>query len=50
VYSVDGRGDIPLPLGRYQVTVSRGIEWTTAQEEIEMTATGAKLAAQPLTR
>lgn len=46
VFSVDGTGVIPLPLGTYDVTISRGIEWTIATQRIEMTATGLKLAAQ----
>lgn len=46
VYSVDGTGVIPLPLGTYDVTISRGIEYTIATQRITMTATGIKLAAQ----
>lgn len=46
VYSVDGTGTIPLPLGSYDVTISRGIEWTIATQRVVMTATGARLAAQ----
>ncbi len=36
VFSVDGRGEIPLPLGIYDVTASRGIEWTITTTRIEM--------------
>lgn len=46
VFSVDGTGVIPLPLGTYDVTISRGIEWTIATQRIEMTATGRTLVAQ----
>ncbi|MBA2544864.1 MAG: PHP domain-containing protein [Deltaproteobacteria bacterium] len=46
VYSVDGRGEIPLPLGTYDITVSRGIEWTISTQRLEMTAAGAKLGAK----
>ncbi len=44
VFSVDGTGEIPLPLGTYDVTASRGIEWTITTTRIEMTAAGGKLA------
>jgi hypothetical protein len=46
VFSVDGTGVIPLPLGTYDVTISRGIEWTIATQRIAMTASGLELAAQ----
>jgi hypothetical protein len=46
VFSVDGTGSVPLPLGTYDITVSRGIEWTISTQRIEITPAGAKLAAQ----
>jgi hypothetical protein len=46
VFSLSGVGVVALPLGTYDVTFSRGIEWTIATQRITMTTTGVELHAK----
>src|SRR5664279_4904736 len=46
VFSLSGVGVIALPVGTYDVTFSRGIEWTIATQRITMTTTGVELHAK----
>jgi hypothetical protein len=46
VFSLSGVGVIALPVGTYDVTFSRGIEWTIATQRIAMTPTGVELHAK----
>src|SRR6185295_15501695 len=43
VFTIDGNGAIPVALGTYDVTASRGLEWTIAKQRIEVTAAGAEV-------
>jgi hypothetical protein len=38
VYSETGRGERPVPPGRYHVTVGRGIEYTAVEKDVEIVA------------
>jgi hypothetical protein len=40
VFSIDGAGSIPVPIGKYKITFSRGIEWTIQTLEAEVSAAG----------
>jgi hypothetical protein len=46
VFSLSGVGVVALPIGTYDVTFSRGIEWTIATQRITMTTTGVELHAK----
>lgn len=46
VFSLSGVGVIELPVGTYDVTFSRGIEWTIATQRITMTTRGVELHAK----
>ena len=46
VFSLSGVGVVALPLGTYDVTFSRGLEWTIATQRITMTTTGVELHAK----
>jgi hypothetical protein len=46
VFSLSGVGVVALPVGTYDVTFSRGIEWTIATQRITMTTTGVELHAK----
>ena len=43
VFSLGGVGVVGMPLGTYDVTVSRGLEWTIQTQRITMTAAGVEL-------
>ena len=46
VFSLGGVGVVGLPLGTYDITVSRGPEWTIQTQRITMTAAGLELHAR----
>jgi hypothetical protein len=46
VFSLGGVGVLPLPTGTYDVTFSRGIEWTIVTQRITLTTTGVELRAR----
>jgi hypothetical protein len=46
VFSLSGVGVIALPIGTYDITFSRGIEWTIATQRITMTTAGVELHAK----
>jgi len=46
IFSLAGVGVVPLPVGTYDVTVSRGIEWTIATQRITMTTAGVEVRAR----
>ena len=46
VFSLAGVGVIALPVGTYDITFSRGIEWTIATQRVTMTPTGVELHAK----
>jgi hypothetical protein len=46
VFSLSGVGVVALPFGTYEVTVSRGIEWTTQRQRVTIRASGAELHAK----
>ena len=43
VFTLSGVGVVALPYGTYQVTISRGIEWTIHSERVTIRAAGAEL-------
>jgi hypothetical protein len=43
VFSIDGAGAIPVPIGKYKITFSRGMEWTISMSEVEVTAAGVDI-------
>ncbi len=43
VFTIDGAGVTPVPLGFYDVTFSRGLEWTIATQRIEVTSQGVEV-------
>jgi hypothetical protein len=43
VFSITGVGVIAVPVGTYDVTISRGLEWTIATHRIKVTSAGAEL-------
>jgi hypothetical protein len=46
IFSLSGVGVVAVPVGTYDVTFSRGIEWTIAQQRITMTTAGVELHAK----
>ncbi len=46
VFSLSGEGSLKVPQGSYTVLVSRGLEWTLAERNLEITASGARLEAE----
>lgn len=46
VFSMSGVGVVALPVGTYDVTFSRGLEWTIATQRITMTTAGVELHAK----
>ena len=46
VFSLSGVGVLAVPLGTYDITVSRGIEWTIKTERMTITPVGAELHAR----
>jgi len=46
VFSLSGVGVVALPVGTYDVTFSRGIEWTIETQRITMTTAGVELHAK----
>lgn len=46
VFSLSGEGSLKVPQGRYTVLVSRGLEWTLVERNLEITAAGAMLDAE----
>src|SRR4051812_46482906 len=46
VFSLSGVGVVAIPVGTYDVTFSRGIEWTIATQRITMTTAGVELHAR----
>jgi len=46
VFSLSGVGVVALPLGTYDVTFSRGLEWTIATQRITMTTAGVEVRAK----
>ena len=46
LFSLSGTGTLKLPQGRYTVLVSRGLEWTMVERNVEITAGGARLDAE----
>jgi len=46
VFSLSGVGVVALPIGTYDVTFSRGLEWTIATQRITMTTAGVELHAK----
>ena len=45
VFSLSGVGVVGLPFGTYQVTVSRGIEWTIYTQRVTVRAAGVEIHA-----
>jgi hypothetical protein len=43
VFSLGGAGVLPVPTGTYDVTFSRGIEWTISTQRVTLTTAGAEL-------
>ncbi len=46
VFSLSGVGVVPIPVGTYDITASRGPEWTIATQRLEITREGAELHAR----
>jgi hypothetical protein len=46
VFSLSGVGVVALPFGTYEVTVSRGIEWTIQRQRVTIRASGTELHAK----
>ncbi|MEO8699000.1 MAG: CehA/McbA family metallohydrolase [Kofleriaceae bacterium] len=46
IFSMTGVGAIAVPVGTYDITVSRGLEWTIATQRIKVTSAGAELHAR----
>jgi hypothetical protein len=46
VFSLSGVGVVGLPIGTYEITFSRGLEWTIATQKITMTTSGVELHAK----
>jgi hypothetical protein len=46
VFSIDGVGVVPIPLGTYDITASRGPEWTISTQRITITHDGAEIHAR----
>jgi hypothetical protein len=46
VFSLSGVGVVPVPVGIYDVTFSRGLEWTTETERVVVTPIGVELRAR----
>lgn len=45
IFSLSGVGVIPVPTGTYDVTVSRGIEWSIITQRVKVTSAGAEVRA-----
>jgi len=48
VFSLGGEGSLKVPIGLYTVLVSRGLEWTLVERNVEITREGARLDAELL--
>jgi hypothetical protein len=46
VFSLSGVGVVPIPVGTYDITASRGPEWTISTQRITMTREGAEIHAR----
>jgi hypothetical protein len=46
VFSLGGVGVVPIPVGTYDVTFSRGIEWTVETDRVHVTKDGVQLHAR----
>jgi hypothetical protein len=46
VFSLGGVGVVPVPLGTYDVTFSRGIEWTISTHHVKITSAGIEFRAR----
>jgi hypothetical protein len=46
VFSLGGVGVVPVPVGIYDVTFSRGLEWTTETKRVALTPIGVELHAR----
>ncbi|MBV8758497.1 MAG: CehA/McbA family metallohydrolase [Deltaproteobacteria bacterium] len=46
VFSLGGVGVVPVPVGTYDVTFSRGIEWTIETDRVHVTTDGVQLHAR----
>ncbi len=46
VFSLSGVGVVPVPVGTYDITASRGPEWTISTQRITLTREGAELHAR----
>jgi hypothetical protein len=46
IFSLNGVGVVPIPIGTYDITASRGPEWTIATQRIEITHDGTQLHAK----
>jgi hypothetical protein len=46
VFTIDGVGVIPVPVGTYDITFSRGLEWTINTQRVEVTPAGVELHAR----
>ncbi len=43
VFSLGGVGVVPIPTGTYDVTFSRGVEWTISTQRVTLTTSGLEL-------
>ncbi len=43
VFSLGGVGVVPIPTGTYDVTFSRGVEWTISTQRVTLTTSGSEL-------
>ncbi|HSN30894.1 MAG TPA: hypothetical protein VLT45_31625, partial [Kofleriaceae bacterium] len=46
VFSLGGVGVVPIPVGTYDVTFSRGIEWTIETDRVHVTTEGVQIHAR----
>ena len=46
IFSLSGVGVVPIPVGTYDITASRGPEWTIATQRVEITREGALVRAR----
>jgi hypothetical protein len=49
-FAMDGRFDVPVPAGKYRVTVSRGVEYGIGEREVEVQAGDVKVWTEVLRR